>query len=254
MYRYKILIIDDDRLLQNSLRNILSARYDTIIAGSGEAGLEILGTDSVDLVLLDIRLPKIDGIETLRRIKERHSNLVVVMMTAYEDIKTVVRSMKIGATDYLVKPLDIDELDIIIERAVETLKLKREVEELRKQCIRDFDIDNIIGESQGLREAMKLVNTIAKSHNTTVLLEGETGTGKEVIARAIHTRSTRFGKPFVTINCGSISKELVESELFGYERGSFTGGLSEGKRGNLKSQTGEPFCSTRSVSCCPPLR
>ena len=238
MYRYKILIIDDDRLLQNSLRNILSAKYDTIIAGSGEAGMEILGTDSIDLVLLDIRLPGIDGIETLRRIKERHGNLTVVMMTAYEDIKTVVRSMKIGATDYLVKPLDIDELDIIIEKAVETLKLKREVEVLRKQCIRDFDIDNIIGESQGIKEAMKLVNTIAKSPNTTVLIEGETGTGKEVIARAIHTRSARFGKPFVTINCGSISKELVESELFGYERGSFTGGLSEGKKGKFEIADG----------------
>ena len=238
MYRYKILIIDDDKLLQNSLRNILSAKYDTIIAGSGEAGMEILKTDSIDLVLLDIRLPGIDGIETLRRIKERHGNLSVVMMTAYEDIKTVVRSMKIGATDYLVKPLDIDELDIIIEKAVETLKLKREVEVLRKQCIRDFDIDNIIGESQGIKEAMKLVNTIAKSPNTTVLIEGETGTGKEVIARAIHTRSARFGKPFVTINCGSISKELVESELFGYERGSFTGGLSEGKKGKFEIADG----------------
>jgi two-component system, NtrC family, response regulator AtoC len=137
-----------------------------------------------------------------------------------------------------VKPLDIDELDIIIEKAVETLKLKREVEALRKQCIREFDIDNIIGESQGIKEAMKLVNTIAKSHNTTVLLEGETGTGKEVIARAIHTRSARFGKPFVTINCGSISKELVESELFGYERGSFTGGLSEGKKGKFEIADG----------------
>ncbi len=234
MYRYKILIIDDDRLLQNSLRNVLSAKYETVIAGSGETGLEALGSGDVDLVLLDIRLPGIDGIETLRRIKERHKNLAVVMMTAYEDIKTVVRSMKIGAIDYLVKPLDIDELEIIIEKAVETLKLKREVEELRKQCARAFDIDNIIGESKGIKDAMKLVNTIAKSPNTTVLIEGETGTGKEVIARAIHARSARFGKPFVTINCGSISKELVESELFGYERGSFTGGLSEGKKGKFE--------------------
>jgi DNA-binding NtrC family response regulator len=234
MYRYKILIIDDDRLLQNSLRNVLSAKYETVIAGSGEAGIEALGSGDVDLVLLDIRLPGIDGLETLRRIKEAHKNLTVVMMTAYEDIKTVVRSMKIGAIDYLVKPLDIDELEIIIEKAVETLKLKREVEELRKQCARAFDIDNIIGESKGIKDAMKLVNTIARSPNTTVLIEGETGTGKEVIARAIHARSARFGKPFVTINCGSISKELVESELFGYERGSFTGGLSEGKKGKFE--------------------
>jgi DNA-binding NtrC family response regulator len=238
MLRYKVLIIDDDRLLQNSLRNILSTKYETIIAGSGEAGLEILATNSVDIVLLDIRLPGIDGIETLRRIKGLYRDLFVVMMTAYEEIKTVVNSMKIGANDYLVKPLDIDELDIIIDKAVETIKLKREVEVLRKQCIREFDIENIIGESRGIKDAMKLVNTIAKSHDTTVLLEGETGTGKEVLARALHTRSTRFGKPFVTINCGAISKDLVESELFGYEKGTFTGGLSEGKKGKFEAADG----------------
>ncbi len=238
MLRYKVLIIDDDRLLQNSLRNILSTKYETIIAGSGEAGLEILATNSVDIVLLDIRLPGIDGIETLRRIKGLYRDLFVVMMTAYEEIKTVVNSMKIGANDYLVKPLDIDELDIIIDKAVETIKLKREVEVLRKQCIREFDIENIIGESRGIKDAMKLVNTIARSHDTTVLLEGETGTGKEVLARALHTRSTRFGKPFVTINCGAISKDLVESELFGYEKGTFTGGLSEGKKGKFEAADG----------------
>jgi len=191
-----------------------------------------------DLVLLDIRLPGIDGVETLCRIKELNQGLTVVMMTAYEDVKTVVHSMKKGAADYLVKPLDIDELEIIIEKAVENIKLKREVEALRKQCIKDFDIENIIGESQGIKEAMKLVNTIARSHDTTVLLEGETGTGKEVLARALHTRSTRFGKPFVTINCGAISKDLVESELFGYEKGTFTGGLSEGKKGKFESADG----------------
>ena len=134
----------------------------------------------------------------------------------------------------MVKPLDIEELDIIIERTIENLRLKREVEELRKQCIKDFDVDNIIGESPGIKEAMKLVNTIAKSYETTVLLEGETGTGKEVIARAIHTRSARFGKPFVTINCGAINKDLIESELFGYDKGTFTGGLSEGKKGKFE--------------------
>jgi len=238
MEPYKILIIDDDRLLQNSLRNVLSSKYDTVIAGSGEAALEILKTNSVDLVLLDIRLPGIDGVETLCRIKELNRELTVVMMTAYEDVKTVVHSMKKGAADYLVKPLDIDELEIIIEKAVENIKLKREVAALRKQCIKDFDIDNIIGESQGIKEAMKLVNTIAKSHDTTVLLEGETGTGKEVLARALHTRSARFGKPFVTINCGAISKDLVESELFGYEKGTFTGGLNEGKKGKFEIADG----------------
>lgn len=234
MYRYKILIVDDDRLLQNSLNNILSENYDVIIAGSGEAALQTLKKQEVDLILLDIRLPGIDGVETLRQIKGAGDNTGVIMMTAYEDIKTVITSMKIGASDYLVKPLDIEELEIIVEKALENIRLKREVEELRKQYIQEFDIDNIIAESQGIRAALKLANIVAQSDDTTALIEGETGTGKEVIARTIHCRSSRFGKPFVCINCGAISKELIESELFGYEKGTFTGGLQEGKKGKIE--------------------
>jgi len=234
MYRYKILIVDDDRLLQNSLNNILSENYDVVIAGSGEAALQILKKQTVDLILLDIRLPGIDGVETLRQIKSSGNSTGVVMMTAYEDIKTVITSMKNGASDYLVKPLDIEELEIIIEKALENIRLKREVEELRRQYILEFDIDNIVAESRGIKDALKLANTIAKSDDTTALIEGETGTGKEVIARTIHCHSSRFGKPFVSINCGAISKELIESELFGYEKGTFTGGLQEGKKGKIE--------------------
>lgn len=234
MYRYKILIVDDDRLLQNSLNNILSENYDVVIAGSGETALQTLKKQEVDLILLDIRLPGIDGVETLRQIMGAEDNTGVIMMTAYEDIKTVITSMKIGASDYLVKPLDIEELEITIEKALENIRLKREVEELRKQYIQEFDIDNIIAESQGIRDALKLANTVAQSDDTTALIEGETGTGKEVIARTIHCRSSRFGKPFVCINCGAISKELIESELFGYEKGTFTGGLQEGKKGKIE--------------------
>ncbi|MDD5169415.1 MAG: sigma-54 dependent transcriptional regulator [Syntrophales bacterium] len=234
MYRHKILIVDDDRLLQNSLKNILSETYDIVIAGSGEAALGELKKHEFDLVLLDIRLPGIDGVETLRRIRSNGNITRVIMMTAYEDIKTVITSMKMGASDYLVKPLDIDELEIIIEKELENLKLKKEVEELRKQYIRELDIDNIVAESKGIKDALKLAHTVAKSDDTTVLIEGETGTGKEVIARTIHCRSGRFGKPFISINCGAISKELIESELFGYEKGTFTGGLQEGKKGKIE--------------------
>jgi len=234
MYLYKILIVDDDRLLQNSLKNILSGTYDVVIAGSGEAALQELKKHEFDLIFLDIRLPGIDGVETLRRIKAQGDMTRVIMMTAYEDIKTVVTSMKIGASDYLVKPLDIDELEVIIEKELDNLKLKREVEELRKQYLHEFDIDNIIAESKGLKDALNLAHTVAKSDDTTVLIEGETGTGKEVIARTIHCRSGRFGKPFVSINCGAISKELIESELFGYEKGTFTGALQEGKKGKIE--------------------
>jgi DNA-binding NtrC family response regulator len=234
MYRHKILIVDDDRLLQNSLKNILSDTYDIVIAGSGEAALGELKKHEFDLILLDIRLPGIDGVETLRRIRSNGNITHVIMMTAYEDIKTVITSMKMGASDYLVKPLDIDELEIIIEKELENLKLKREVEELRKQYIHELDIDNIVAESKGIKDALKLAHTVAKSDDTTVLIEGETGTGKEVIARTIHCRSSRFGKPFISINCGAISKELIESELFGYEKGAFTGGLQDGKKGKIE--------------------
>ncbi len=234
MYRYKILIVDDDKLLQASLDDILSEKYDTLIAGSGEEALRLFGQNSVDLVLLDIRLPGINGIETLRRMGAKASEAVVIMMTAYEDVKSVISSMKIGAFDYLVKPLDIEELEVIIEKGLETVKLKREVEELRKQVLREYNIDNIIAQSAAMKLALRLANTIAGSYDTTVLIEGPTGTGKEVIARYIHHRSNRFNKPFVSINCGAISKELAESELFGYEKGSFTGGLQEGKKGKFE--------------------
>ncbi len=238
MYRYKILIVDDDKLLQNSLDTILSEKYNTLIAGSGEEALRLLPGHDIDLVLLDIRLPGINGIETLSRIRQLNGEAVVIMMTAYEDVKSVISSMKLGAFDYLVKPLDIEELDLIIERSLETLKLKREVEELRKQFVKDYNLENIVAQSPTMKLALRLADTIARSYDTTVLIEGKTGTGKEVIARLIHHRSDRFDKPFVSINCGAISKDLVESELFGYEKGTFTGGLQEGKKGKFEAANG----------------
>lgn len=238
MYRYKVLIVDDDKLLQNSLKNILSERYETTVAGKGEDAVGLLRRNSVDLVLLDIRLPGQDGIETLKQIKALSGDLPVIMMTAYEDIKTVITSMKMGAYDYLVKPLEIEELEIIVEKALENLKLKKEVEELRKNYLKEFNVGNIIGESPAIRKAVEFADKVAKSYDTTVLIEGETGVGKEVIARTIQSRSDRFNKPFVVINCGAISKDLVESELFGYERGTFTGALRCGKKGKLETAEG----------------
>ncbi|MGA2026117.1 MAG: sigma-54 dependent transcriptional regulator [Syntrophobacteraceae bacterium] len=238
MPTYRILIVDDDRLLQNSLRNILCERYETIIAGSGEEVAPILRSHAVDLVMLDIRLPGIDGIETLKLIRKLDDKVHVIMMTAYEDIKTVITSMKMGAYDYLVKPLEIDELELIIEKALETVKLKKEVEQLRQEYLKQFGITNIIGESEGIKEALRLAAKVANTHDTTALIEGETGTGKEIIAKAIHSHSNRIGKPFISINCGAISKDLVESELFGYEKGTFTGGLQEGKKGKFELADG----------------
>jgi two-component system, NtrC family, response regulator AtoC len=233
MYRYKILIVDDDKLLQKSLFNILSDKYEATVVGTGESCLQYLAKHNIDLVLLDIKLPGIDGIETLRMIRKQNVDVSVIMMTAFEDIKSVITSMKMGAFDYLVKPLDIEELEVIVEKSLENVQLKQEVKELRKQLI-DFDYENIIGKSDGMKQALKLADTIVKSYDTTVLIEGETGSGKEVIAKVIHYRSARARKPFISINCGAISKDLVESELFGYEKGSFTGSLPQGKKGKCE--------------------
>jgi DNA-binding NtrC family response regulator len=238
MYRHRILIVDDDKLLQKPLKQIFSDKYDVVTAGSGEEALAIIKEKPFDLILLDIRLPGIDGIETLKAILETNKNILVIMMTAFEDVKTVITSMKMGAFDYLVKPLDMDEIQIIVERALENLNLKKELETLRRACIRVYDIENIVTVSDEIREVFKKAYKVAQSHDTTVLIEGETGTGKEIIARYIHYRSDRFGKPFMAINCGAINRDLVESDLFGYEKGSFTGGLLEGREGKIEAANG----------------
>jgi DNA-binding NtrC family response regulator len=235
MYRHSILIVDDDKLLQKPLKEILSGEYEVSTVGSGEEALEIINNKPIDLILLDIRLPGIDGIETLKAIRERDKNILVIMMTAFEDVKTVITSMKIGAFDYLVKPLDLDEIEIIVERALENLHLKKEIERLRLACIREFDIQNVVTASEEIRQVFQKADRVAQSRDTTVLLEGETGTGKEIIARYIHYRSDRFGKPFMAINCCAISRDLMESELFGYEKGTFTGGLHDGKEGKIEA-------------------
>ena len=233
-----ILIVDDDRLLQNALHAILSERYSPLVAGSGEEALQVLRTSPVDLVLLDIRLPGMDGIETLRQLKAIDKDLLVIMMTAYEDIQTVITSIKAGAFDYLVKPLEMEMLELVITKALDTLRLKKEVEELRLGHLRRFDPEQVIGESEAMRQVLRFAGKVAQSPDTTVLLEGESGVGKEVIARMIHHLSHRRGKPFVGINCGAISRELLESELFGYEKGTFTGGLNEGKKGKIEMADG----------------
>jgi DNA-binding NtrC family response regulator len=235
MYRHRILVVDDDKLLQKPLHEILSGKYDVSIAGSGEEALAMIAEKPIDLMLLDIRLPGIDGIETLKATREMDKNILVIMMTAFEDVKTVITSMKMGVFDYLVKPLDMDEIEIIVERALENLTLKKEIETLRRACIRESDLENIVMVSDEIRDAFKKADRVAQSHDTTVLIEGETGVGKEIIARYIHYRSDRFGKPFMAINCGAINRDLVESELFGYEKGSFTGGLHEGKEGKIEA-------------------
>lgn len=234
MYRYKILIVDDDILLQNSLKNVLSDNYDTVVVGSGTAAIDIINKEEIDLVLLDIRLPGINGLQTLKSIKQQHPEKLVIMMTAYEDIDFVITSMKAGAHDFLVKPLEIEMLELIINKALETLRLKKEIEILRNSYFEQSQLSDIVAESREFRQILECARKIAKSHNTTVLIDGESGVGKEVMARVIHQYSSRFDQPFIGINCGAINKDLLESELFGYAKGTFTDGLQEGKKGKIE--------------------
>ena len=238
MDRYTILIVDDDQLLQNALNHILAEQYRTLIAGSGEEALELIAQNTVDLVLLDIRLPGMDGMETLQQIKAQEQGLLVIMMTAYEDIQTVITSMRQGAYDYLVKPLEMEMLELVVAKALETVWLKKEVEKLRQGVLSQFHIEEVVAESEAIQAVFEFAAKVAKSDDTTVLIEGQSGVGKEVVARMIHHRSRRFDKPFIGINCGAINKELLESELFGYGKGAFTGGLAEGKQGKIELADG----------------
>ena len=234
MHRERILIVDDDRLLQNSLTAILRERHQPLVAGSGEEALGLLERTPMDLVLLDVRLPGMDGIATLTSIRARHPEVPVIMMTAYEDTATVIAALRAGAHDYLVKPLEIEMFELAVNKGLENHRLKREVETLRRASLARCSLDSVVAESDAIRRVFAFADRAARSHDTTVLIEGESGVGKEVVARLIHHRSSRADGPFVGLNCGAISRELLESELFGYDKGTFTGGLQEGKQGKFE--------------------
>jgi DNA-binding NtrC family response regulator len=217
----RVLIIDDELGVRESIRMILKDRSDVICAASGEEGLSRIEERPVDVVLLDILMPGIDGLEVLERIQDRGSAPQVIMLTATKTVKTAVRAMKLGAFDYVTKPFDVDELLLIIERAVQSAALRQEVEALRSEVGRRYSFDNVIGSGEKMQAVLRMVGMVAPLR-TTVLLTGESGTGKEVIAKAIHYNSPRAEKPLVTINCAAIPENLLESELFGHERGAFT--------------------------------
>jgi DNA-binding NtrC family response regulator len=200
---------------------VLKERYDVTCATSGEEALRLMAAESCDVVLLDILMPGLDGLEVLERIKGEPVSPQVVMLTATKTVKTAVTAMKLGAFDYVTKPFDVEELLIIIERAVESAALVREVEALRSEVGLRYSFDHIVGNAPKLKAVLRSISMVAPL-KTTVLITGESGTGKELIAKAIHYNSPRAGKPMVTINCAAIPDNLLESELFGHERGAFT--------------------------------
>ncbi len=220
----RVLIIDDDQSLLESYTVLFEDEFQVYTAESGETGLDLLRYEDVHLVLLDIRLPGIDGIEVLRRIKALDENVDVIMITAVKNVRVAVEAIKLGAYDYIVKPFEIDEILSLLRRTLEHQSLLREVLYLRAEVDRYTEMGNIVGRSPKMRQIYDLIARVADT-NATVLISGESGVGKELIARAIHQQSQRRGNPFVAVNCAAISEHLVESELFGHERGAFTGAV-----------------------------
>lgn len=218
----RLLAVDDEKDMLDTFQTILGKNHQILRSLSGEDALDILKAESIDLVLLDIRMPKMDGIETLKKIKARHPDTEVVMVTASREIKSAVECIKLGAYDYVTKPFERDELKSIIEKALEKKALLMENLCLRT-IIRESDsYCELIGKSDKMKKVFKLVDEVAKTEST-VLITGESGTGKELVAKAIHKKGERVNKPFVAVNCAAIPDTLLESELFGFESGTFTG-------------------------------
>ncbi len=231
---YTIAVIEDDPLVNNTIKDILGAKYSNVITytDSEEADRE-LNSISPDLLLLDIFLGHANGLEILEKLKSSGYQIPVIMMTAFSDIKMAVRAMKLGAEDFIVKPLDLEQLEVSVEKALQNYDLKRQVN-LLSERLEEERPSEIIGQSEGVKKAMEMAKIIASSPDTTALIIGETGTGKELFARYIHENSERARGPFVSINCGAIPKELAENELFGYERGAFTGATEKIKQGKFE--------------------
>ncbi|MBI4292671.1 MAG: sigma-54-dependent Fis family transcriptional regulator [Betaproteobacteria bacterium] len=221
----RILVVDDEEIVVRSCLRILGGGdYVVEAVRSGEEALRRIDENQIDVLILDIMMPKMDGLEVLQRVKETHPDIDVIMVTGLSQIETAVRSMKLGAFDYLSKPFDPEELKLVVERALERRRLLQENLNLRSEVSSKYRFENIIGSSPAMQSVYRLVAQCAPT-NSTVLITGESGTGKELIARAIHFNSLRKDKPFVPVDCNALSETLLESELFGHVKGSFTGAV-----------------------------
>jgi len=224
-----ILIVDDDPLILKTLSTHFSkSGYEVLTADDGKEGLQRYSESMPDLVILDIRLPDLDGLEALRRIRDIDPKAIVIIITAYDDMKTTVEAIKSGAFEYLVKPLDFLELDLTINKAFQISKLEDKLHYLMEEKQREYTIDNIIGRSPQMREVFKLIGSVV-NNRANILIQGESGTGKELCAKAIHYNSANRDEPFIVINCSAIQDTLLESELFGHVKGAFTDAVQETK-------------------------
>ena len=219
--RKRVLLIDDDPRVRASLKMVLEPIYDILQAGDAQEGLDVFRKDEPNLILLDVILPGTDGLAVLQTLRMESKMTPVIMLTGTKSVKTAVDAMKFGAADYLSKPFDVDELRIIIDRVLNSSELEREVKQLRAQVVQRYAFHNLIGKSQVMQEIYSKIEQVADSR-TTVLITGESGTGKELVAKALHYNSSRRERPFIALNCAALPETLIESELFGHEKGSFT--------------------------------
>ncbi len=235
----KVLVIDDEQMIRWSIQQTLQAAgYEVSVAETAAGGMAVFRQILPEVVFLDVRLPDEDGLAVLRKMKEESGeDTAVIVMTAFGEIRSAVEAMRLGAYEYLKKPFDFDELEVVVEKALDATHLKRQVGELRQERKKTYGLENIIGESAKMKQLLSLVEKVAQSDGTTVLLQGENGTGKDLFARAIHYRSRRADQPFLDISCTAMPETLFESELFGYEKGAFTDARTT-KRGLIELADG----------------
>lgn len=221
----KILVIDDDSSIRETLDLYLTEEgYDVYTAPTGTDGLNMFTQKSPDVVILDIRLPDVNGFRILEDLREEDENVKVIMITAHHDMESTIKAMKEGAFDYIHKPVDVNELDIAIKKAVHALEMEKKIKGLLVESSRDYKVGDIIGIGPQMREIFKTIGVVTQSR-TPVLIQGESGTGKELIAKVVHN-NTAADEPYIAINCSAIVETLLESELFGHEKGSFTGAVN----------------------------
>ena len=234
MMSFNIFVVDDEKVVREGISGVLGKYYHVDAFGTAESAMDSMSDTPPDMVLLDVGLPGMSGIQALKKIKRHHPDVIAIMITAFGDVSTVVAAMKLGAHDYVVKPLQMDALLVAVRNALDAVSMRKEIQALHERCLKE-NLPCFIGESNAIQDVMDIVKKAAKSKDTPILIQGETGTGKELIAKAIHYRSPHFKGPMIAVNCASIPKELIESELFGYEKGAFSGAARCGKTGLVEA-------------------